>query len=186
MKTIQEHRILGIDPGSRVCGFALISTFKTVPTSFRDFKVIDAGVLRVNAELSFIERIGLLHERLDGLLLELKPTRCVIEDGFFGNNARSALKLGQAKGALISAVVKNRIPAYEVTPSKVKSMVAGKGSATKEDVAKSLEVMLGFKKGKLPYDATDAVAIALCHGLSMFTLFAHEKSASKKGRFVES
>jgi crossover junction endodeoxyribonuclease RuvC len=172
-----QHRILGIDPGSRICGFAMLTSTKVAPSSFRDFVVEDAGVLRADLKLTFIERIGLLHECLEKMLPELAPTCCVIEDAFFGNNARSALKLGQARGALISAVVKKRIPTYEVAPTKVKSMVTGKGGASKEDVAKSLEVMLGFKRGKLPYDAVDAVAIALTHGLSMFT----ERAALKAG-----
>lgn len=177
-----QHRILGIDPGSRICGFALLTTTKVNPTSFRDFKVEDAGVLRADLKLSFVERIGLLHETLERILPELNPSCCVIEDAFFGNNARSALKLGQARGALISAVVKKRIPLFEVTPTKVKSMVVGKGAATKEDVARSLETMLGFKLGKLPYDAADAVAIALCHGLSMFTKSAENKVKERETR----
>lgn len=174
-----QHRILGIDPGSRVCGFALLTSTKVAPSSFRDFVVADAGVLKADLKLSFIERIGLLHEYLERMLPELAPTCCVIEDAFFGNNARSALKLGQARGALISAVVKKRIPTYEVAPTKVKSMIVGKGSASKEEISRSLEVMLGFKRGKLPYDACDAVAIALTHGLSMFTERAVQKAGAR-------
>lgn len=174
-----KHRILGIDPGSRICGFALLTSTKENPSSFKDFKVEDAGVLRADLKLSFIERIGLLHECLERILPDLNPSCCVIEDAFFGNNARSALKLGQARGALISAVVKKRIPTFEVTPTHVKSMIVGKGAATKEEIARSLEVMLGFKRGNLPYDAADAVAIALSYGLTMFTRQAKTKAYSK-------
>lgn len=174
---------MGIDPGSRISGFSLLVSSKVNPSSFRDFRVEDAGVLRADLKLSFVERIGLMHESLDGLLDELKPTCCVIEDAFFGNNARSALKLGQARGALISAIVKKRIPIFEVSPTRVKSMIVGRGSASKADVASSLEVMLGFKLGKLPHDAADAVAIALCHGLSMFSM-SLERMAAKKSKIL--
>ena len=176
------HRILGIDPGSRVCGFALLTAEKKIPTSFKDFRVEDAGVLRADLSLSFVERIGLLHECLENILPELKPSVCVIEDAFFGNNARSALKLGQARGALISAVVKKRIPTFEVSPTKVKSMIVGKGRGSKEEIRLALETMLGFRLGSLPYDAADAVAIALCQGLSIFSDVAKKKASFRDKR----
>jgi len=162
------ERILGIDPGSRVCGFALVQAKKIHPIHIKDFDLEDLGVLKAETSLSFPERIGLLHERLYDLISELKPTHCVIEDSFCGNNPRSALKLGQARGALISAIQRHRLPIIELTPSHVKSMIAGRGGATKEEIARYLSLQFSKDFMKIPFDATDALAIALAFGVSGF------------------
>lgn len=160
------ERILGIDPGSRVCGFALIESVKSFPLHVGDFKLVDLGVLKARVELSFPERIGLLHERLFELIHELKPTQVAIEDSFCGVNPRSALKLGQARGALISAIHRHRLPLTELSPTHVKSMVAGRGGAAKLDLAKYLSFQFARDFSKVPLDATDAFAIALAAGIS--------------------
>jgi len=161
-------RILGIDPGTRVVGFACIDNGVAMQSARlrtpRDFRVLDAGVLRTEATSSLPDRLGALHETLYELADRWRPTVCVIEKAFYGANVASALKLGEARGALVSALRRCSIPVCEITPAEVKRMIAGNGAADKEQVSRAIELLLGFKRGKLPYDVTDALAIALTHG----------------------
>ena len=159
-------RILGIDPGSRVCGFALIEGKKPRPMHVSDFRLLDLGILKANVELSFPERIGLLHEKLYHLIGELSPSHIAIEDSFCGNNPKSALKLGQARGALISAIQRHRIPMSEYSPTHVKSSVGGRGGASKEEISKYLSRQFLRDFSNVPWDATDALAIAIAGGVA--------------------
>jgi crossover junction endodeoxyribonuclease RuvC len=169
MPEFVEHRIFGIDPGSRICGFALLTSKMVIPRSAKDFVVKECGVLRADIKLSFVERIGALHDSMYHLVRELSPTMCIIEDTFFGTNARSVIKLGQAKGALISAITRCQLEVKEITPAQVKKTIVGRGAADKEEISRAIEVLMGFKREKLPHDATDAIAIALTYGLSLAT-----------------
>ncbi len=162
-----QVRIFGIDPGSRVAGFACLAARKPVPLMPQDYKVIDLGVLKVDPKRSHFERIGLLHVALYELLKELSPTVCVVEKEFAGLNPMTSLKLGEARGALLAAVHRNEIPLIEVTPAQVKRAIAGSGRATKEDVHQALKKLLLFDRTSLPLDATDALALALYHGLAL-------------------
>ena len=90
-------------------------------------------------------------------------------------NASSALKLGEARGAIVSAVRRRGLSVFEITPAEVKRTIACAGAASKEDVSRAVTALLGFERGKLPFDATDAVAIALACGLNLSyaTLASH-------------
>ncbi|MEN9833897.1 MAG: hypothetical protein RL011_90 [Pseudomonadota bacterium] len=157
--------ILGIDPGSRITGFALLRAKKPLPLVPRDFAVVEAGVLRADAAMPYAERIGLLHLALCELLVEHRPDVCVIEKAFFDKNASSALKLGELRGAYIAACARSQVPVAELTPADVKKTIAGNGRADKQAIALALHALLGFNRGSLPHDATDALALSLCHGL---------------------
>ncbi len=157
--------ILGIDPGSRIVGFASISSKVDNPYFLKDFKIEHVGVLRASLSESFVERIGALHLAMNELIEEIKPSVCVVESAFLGKNVQSALKLGQARGALMSAVARNNVRLIEVAPTFVKRTITGNGHAQKEEVSVALELLIGFKRGKLPFDASDALAIALAHGV---------------------
>jgi crossover junction endodeoxyribonuclease RuvC len=164
----QFPRILGIDPGSRVVGFALIGAKKTIPRVPADWKVLDAGIMRANASLAMPPRLGELHSALYDLIRELEPTSVGIERAFHGVNAQSAIKLGEARGALIAAIGRHSLPVHEVTPAEVKRVVAGHGAASKDQVYRALQALLGFDKGTLPLDASDALAIAFAVSLKAF------------------
>ena len=161
-----QVRILGIDPGSRIVGYACISSTAKAAITVKDLKIHEAGVLKSPEKLIYSERIGLLHNSLYELLERIEPTVVVIEKAFSGVNAASALRLGEARGALISAARRLEITIAELTPAKVKKSIVGNGRATKEQVSDMLRILCGFERGKLPYDATDALAIALSYGLS--------------------
>jgi crossover junction endodeoxyribonuclease RuvC len=159
--------ILGIDPGSRVVGFGILRAKVRRPRMPRDFEVIDAGVIKANADLSLPERLGLIHEAVHGLAAEISPTHCAIEKAFHGANAATAIKLGEARGAILAAARRHKLTIFEITPAEVKRTIACKGNATKEDVCHAVSNLLGFDRGKLPFDASDAVAIALACGLNL-------------------
>ncbi|MBI2601696.1 MAG: crossover junction endodeoxyribonuclease RuvC [Deltaproteobacteria bacterium] len=163
---MSTKRILGIDPGTLLAGFAVIETVKTSPIGPQDFRIIEAGVLRAQANFQVWQRIGLMHTSMHTLIEEFKPSVCVMENVYMAKNAQSALKLGQARGAFISAAARCQIAVREIASTTVKRIVCGKGHADKQQVNLALESLLGFQKGALPFDASDAVAIALAFGLN--------------------
>lgn len=160
-KHVSRLRVLGVDPGSRVVGFAVLEAKKDIPVSPRDWMVLDAGVLRASPDLSIPERLALLHEAMFDLLAGLQPTHAAVERTFHGVNPASVIKLGEARGALIAAIGRGGIPVSEFTPTQIKRAIGGSGAATKEQLAAALRSLLGFSRGQLPLDASDAVAIAL-------------------------
>lgn len=161
-----SHRIMGIDPGTLIAGFAVVEARKDSPMNPRDFKIIGAGVLRTHKKLSSWERIGMMHQSMHELMLEFQPKVCVLENVYFGKNVRSAITLGQVRGAFISAAARSNASVEEIASTTVKKLISGNGHAGKDEVLLALNALIGFEKGKLPYDASDALAIALSFALS--------------------
>lgn len=164
--------ILGIDPGSRVAGYAFIRSKNRRAMLPVDFMVVEAGVLRADARLAYDVRIGLLHCALHELIERHAPQVCVLEKAFYDKNVSSAIKLGEVRGAFIAACARADVKTEEITPAEVKKIIAGNGRAEKEQVALALKALMGFDRGDLPHDVTDAVAIALCFGMGLAQRFA--------------
>ncbi len=160
-------KIMGVDPGTLNAGFAVIEARIAKPMNPRDFRILDVGVLRAKKSLSSWDRIGLMHQSMYELMAQSRPQVCVLENVYFGKNVRSALVLGQVRGAFISAACRCDAAIAEIAPTTVKKTVSGKGHAAKEEVNLALQALLGFDKGALPYDASDALAIALAFALSL-------------------
>lgn len=156
----KKSRILGIDPGSNYMGYAIIIS------DGKSHEVIDMGVATFQKLESHLEKIKGITKFTDKLLEEQKPDILAIEEPFYGKNVQSMLKLGRAQGAVISCALRQDIPVFEYTPRRVKQSVTGKGSASKEQVAAMVSAITGIPNDGNSYDATDAVAIALCHILS--------------------
>lgn len=163
--------IVGVDPGTRIAGYAFLRAKVLAPRNPRDFEVLDAGVLRADVDMPSTQRIALLHEALYGLMAQHQPKACILEKAFFGENASSALKLGEARGAFIAAAGRVGADVHELTPGEVKKMITGNGRAEKEAVALALKALTGFDRGRLPHDVTDALALALTFGLSLSARF---------------
>jgi crossover junction endodeoxyribonuclease RuvC len=159
-------RILGIDPGSKITGFGLIS-LKPGHSRFlpRSFEIVEAGVVRPTASHGFNDRLRFLHGAVAELIGRLQPDVCVIEKAFHGVNASSSLKLGEVRGTILTAAFQHNVPTADITPAQVKRLVAGHGAATKEAIAQSIAALLGFNRRNLPVDVCDALAIALTHGV---------------------
>jgi len=150
-------KILGIDPGSRVTGFGLIEAQKL------KFTYLSSGCIRTKGELT--ERITTIFIEIDQLIKEHQPDVVVIERAFMRPdrpNPDAAIKLGHARGAIISAAGVNGITMVEYSPNQIKKAVVGKGHATKDQV--SYMVQESLKLNKAPQeDAADALAGAMCH-----------------------
>ena len=148
-------RVLGIDPGSRVTGYGVIETDGSRS------RHLGSGCIRTAAG-SFPDRLGEIFQGVREVLLQWQPQEVAVEQVFVSRNAASALKLGQARGAAISAIVTSELPVYEYTPAAVKQGLVGNGRAEKEQVQHMVRVILGMQ-GAMTLDQSDALAVALCH-----------------------
>ena len=128
---------------------------------------LGSGCIRT-ASGDFPERLGEIFNGLREVLLQWQPQEVAIEQVFVSRNASSALKLGQARGAAISAIVTLELPVFEYTPAAVKQGLVGNGRAEKEQVQHMVRVILGMQ-GKMGLDESDALAVALCHAHSNAT-----------------
>lgn len=160
-----HYLVMGIDPGSNITGFACLGSRLPQALTPRDFDILDAGVIRLSPREPHSKRISRLADIIYQILMDLKPNYCVVEKAFFGVNVHTALKLGETRGAIISATCRAGVILGEITPAEVKKKITGNGRADKEQVAFAIKALLGFDRKNLPTDVTDALAIALSFGL---------------------
>ncbi len=156
-KTIREKIILGLDPGTNIMGYGLILVARS------KISLLQYGVINLLKYEGHELRLKKIFDRVLNLIDEYHPDEVALEAPFYGKNVQSMLKLGRAQGVAMSAALYREIPIVEYAPKKVKQSVTGNGNASKEQVAKML--MMQFKLKDLPklFDATDALAVALCH-----------------------
>lgn len=138
-------------------GYGLIIAGKS------NISLIEMGVLQLSKYEDHSERLKLIFKKMESLLAIHKPDAVAIEAPFFGKNVQSMLKLGRAQGVAIAAAMVGGLHAEEYSPRKVKQSVTGRGNATKEQVLQMLQHTLGIQEDVRFMDATDAVAVALCH-----------------------
>ena len=150
-----ELRILGIDPGSRFTGFGIIEV------NGDQVRSPHHGVINVGTG-EFPQRLGVIFSGIKELIEEYAPDEVAIETVFVSKNAGSALKLGQARGAAVCAAIASGLPVAEYSPRSVKQAIVGRGGADKAQVMHMVMVLLRLKE-KLAEDASDALAVALCH-----------------------
>lgn len=149
-------RILGIDPGSRVTGWGVLDV------SGWETRVVAHGVIRTGAG-ALPERLCRLAEGIESLLRDHAPEAAAVEAIFGAEHARSALVLGHARGVALLLLAQGGVPLFEYPPARVKSAVTGNGRAAKEQVQQALATQLGMAALPRPLDASDALAVALCH-----------------------
>ena len=149
-------KILGIDPGTKNCGYAVIEK------SGRDLKLIEAGLIKIKTTV-LQEQIVEMTEGIDLIFKNHKIDEVSIEDMFYAFNPKTVIKLAQFRGAISLKILQNFGNFSEYTPLQVKQAVTGNGKATKEQVAFMVKRLLGIKKEIKPLDITDAIAIALTH-----------------------
>ena len=157
-------KIFGIDPGSERTGYGCVETEGS------RYRIITSGAIRTSASASFPEKLLKIHAGLAALLGECQPDCVAIENLFYSNNARSALKLGHARGVAMLAAVQSGVPVFEYTPAEVKRAVVGYGRAEKHQVQQMVTLILGLATLPTPFDASDALAIAICHSHSQAPL----------------
>jgi crossover junction endodeoxyribonuclease RuvC len=158
----ERIRILGIDPGSRLTGVGIIDIEgdRAIPVYHG---VIEAG------SGEFTGRLGLIFNGIRALICEYGPTVAAVETVFVAHNAASAIKLGQARGAAVCAVIAADVPVAEYSPRTVKQAIVGRGAADKAQVQHMVRVLLGLQETPRE-DAADALAVALCHHHTQSTL----------------
>lgn len=157
MPSRKPHITLGIDPGTLVMGFGIISCEGNI------VQLIDMGVLKLRGTRDAYARLQFIHEKVASLIRKHRPASFAIEAPFFGKNVQSMLKLGRAQGVAIAAAMQAGLGVCEYSPKKVKQAVTGNGNASKEQIWQMLERILRFSEKPSYFDATDAVAVAVCH-----------------------
>jgi crossover junction endodeoxyribonuclease RuvC len=149
--------ILGIDPGTLIMGYCIIKV------SGNAIEIIEIDVLKLSSKKDNYQRLQLIYKKLTELTEKYNPQECAIEAPFFGKNVQSMLKLGRAQGVAIAAVMAKDIPVTEYSPRKIKQSVTGNGNADKEQVWLMLQTITSLPNKPKYYDATDALAVAVCH-----------------------
>ena len=150
--------VLGIDPGLSRCGYGCVEQ----QTAGRATAVA-VGVLSTSTSAELPDRLGELQRELRALIVELRPDVVAVERVFFQVNANSAMSVGQASGLAMAEAVNAGCAVAQYTPNEVKEAVAGTGNASKAEVERMVQTLLGISQPLRPVDAADAVAIALCH-----------------------
>ena len=169
---------MGIDPGTLYMGYSVIEVQKN------QFTIRTIDVLKLSSKEDHYERLGKIHQRITELVETFSPDHCAIEAPFFGKNVQSMLKLGRAQGVAIAAAMHKNIPVTEYSPKKVKQSITGNGNADKDQVWKMLQRITGLQDKPKLYDATDALAVAICHHYGSKTIVSNspvKKSKTKDG-----
>jgi crossover junction endodeoxyribonuclease RuvC len=149
--------ILGIDPGTMVMGYGLITVKEN------NVSLLELGVLKPGKIKDSYKRLQLIFNTVSSLITKYQPTDFAIEAPFFGKNVQSMLKLGRAQGVAIAAAMRHGLEVTEYSPKKVKQSITGNGNADKIQVMKMLQTLLSFNENPKHFDATDALAVAMCH-----------------------
>ena len=146
--------VMGVDPGSRITGYAIIAQQQ------QQFELLTCGQIAVSGD--FVQRLVDIADQLDALVAQYMPHECAIEEVFVHKNVQSALKLGQARGAALATIGRRGIAVASYTPRQVKQAVVGYGAAQKGQVQAMVAMLLKLAEAPSE-DAADACALALCH-----------------------
>lgn len=173
-------RIIGIDPGYAICGYGIIEADRG------RMKILDYGVIETHKSAPFAERLLTISDEIDTLLEKWKPEVMAVEELFFAQNKTTAMATAHARGAIITAGARRDVEVFEYTPSQVKKAVTGMGRAEKEQVQMMVKVLLNLEAIPKPDDAADALAIAICQGLTgrmkSYEAYAGYQKKNNRGR----
>jgi|JI9StandDraft_1071089.scaffolds.fasta_scaffold22957_3 crossover junction endodeoxyribonuclease RuvC len=150
-------RILGVDPGTRVTGWGVVEMVAN------RYQLVGFGVITPKVTLTMEQKYLEIFEGITVVIDAHLPEALSIETQYVDKNVQSAIKLGMARGTAIVAAAKKGLPVFEYSPTNAKKAVTGRGSATKEQVAHMLKLLLGLQELAMPEDASDALALALAH-----------------------
>jgi crossover junction endodeoxyribonuclease RuvC len=150
-------RVFGIDPGSDRTGYGCIDS------DGRVHQLVRCGAVRAGDGATFPDQLSIIYRELSALLAEHRPECVAIESIFYAVNARSALRLGHARGVAMLAAIEAGVTVVEYTPAEIKRAVVGYGRAEKPQVAQMVKLLLSLDAVPKPHDATDALAVAICH-----------------------
>lgn len=165
-------RIMGIDPGYAIMGYGVVDMHGN------NFKLVGYGAITTDKDIDMPARIKVLYSELMQVISSYEPEVTAIEELFFNSNAKTAIKVGQARGAAILACANSGLEIFEYTPLQVKQGLVGYGRADKNQVQMMVKTILNLKETPKPDDAADAIAAAICHG---HAAVHHERIKKHKG-----
>lgn len=152
-----KYRIMGIDPGTNYMGYGVLEV------EGRQLRSVVLGDIDLHKLADPYAKLRYIFERVGALIDQYGPQEVALESPFFGENVQSMLKLGRAQGVAMAAALSRSLPVFEYAPSRIKRSIAGSGSATKEQVAGIVRNLLKVAEAPRRLDATDGMAVALCH-----------------------
>ena len=156
-------RILGIDPGYAIIGYGIIDFFGG------KYKTLSYGSITTSSDTPFTKRLELIYDELELIIAKTKPQVAAIERLYFQNNQKTAIDVAQARGVIMLALQKSKLPVFEYTPLQIKTALTGYGRAKKPQMMEIVRRHLGLKEVPKPDDTADALAVALCHAQSAGT-----------------
>ena len=174
-----ERIILGIDPGTNILGYGVILI------DSRRVQYVDMGVIDLRKEKDHFLKLNRIFKEVGQLIERYSPDDLAIEAPFYGKNPQVMLKLGRAQGVAISAALTRQIPVFEYAPRKVKMAITGRGDASKEQVKMLVEKTLKTTLDIKFLDASDALAIALCHFYQLTSPLTDTSASTNWKAFVE-
>jgi crossover junction endodeoxyribonuclease RuvC len=178
LKATTDKIILGIDPGTIIMGYGLLHL------SGREMKLIHLDVIKLDKLGDHTVRLQKIFESVTAIIKEHKPDELAIEAPFFGKNVQSMLKLGRAQGVAMAAGLNFNIPIFEYSPKKIKQSITGNGNAAKEQVSAMLQQLIKFNGLPKYFDATDALAVAVCHHFQSNGLTKNKKAYKNWSAFL--
>jgi len=150
-------RIIGVDPGLVRTGWCVLNC------AARTVQVADSGVIATTTAMAFPDRLVKIYDELEKIIARFSPDVLAVEEVIFAENVRVALKLGHARGAVLIVAAKHHLPAISYAPKKIKESITGNGNASKFQVQRMVQSILGLADLPSPHDVADAMAVALCH-----------------------
>ncbi len=175
----RQRIILGIDPGTMLLGYGVILIDR------RKVHFVDMGVVDLRKEKDHFAKLNTIYTEVNAIISRYSPDDVAVEAPFYGKNPQVMLKLGRAQGAAISAAIAHGLPIFEYAPRKVKVAVTGQGGASKEQVALILSRTLNREFQPEFLDATDALAIAMCHFYQLVSPLADTAAATDWSKFLK-
>lgn len=171
-RSVNEERIiLGIDPGTTILGYGIVKEVG------KQLSLINLGVIKLDYLNDHALKLQRIFEKTSVLIEQYQPDCMALEAPFYGKNIQVMLKLGRAQGVAMAAALHKNIPIFEYAPRKIKQSVTGNGNAAKEQVAAMLKTLLKFNESPQFLDATDGLAVAVCHA------FQNQRATGSKGSY---
>ncbi len=180
-KDKRGRTILGIDPGTKVMGYGVITETGS------QLKLVSMGIVKLGHLENHALKLKQIFHKTCSLIEQYQPDCMALEDPFYGKNIQVILKLGRAQGVAMAAAMANQLDIAEYAPRKIKQSVTGNGNASKDQVARMLKSLLGYEEDPAFFDATDGLAVALCHSFQSRNETAGvtnlNKTSKKKGNY---
>lgn len=150
-------RVLGLDPSLKSTGFAIVES------QGENLQAVVYGIIKPEKKSEFHQRLNEIRAELEKIIEQFSPDEVAIENPFYARNVRTAISLGQVRGAVMVALASRNCPLFEYSALEIKKAVTGYGQAEKDQVQRMVKIILNLEDDRMPLDASDALAAAICH-----------------------